>query len=132
MEGENLWKKVYRDTGAYAVFVARICKYQNDGNDIGEAADHAVDDCIREGVLEELLRSRREEVRWMLLTEHDGQQHTEKERRITVEEVCARGAEWGKEAGEESFGELTNLLLKALRIEDLQRAAEDREYRLKK
>ena len=91
----------------------------------------------------------------MLLTEYDEERHIENERRIAADEAYARGAEWGREAGlaegkkaglaegekkglaegkkagEELFGELTNFLLKASRIEDLQRAAEDREYRQK-
>ena len=83
----------------------------------------------------------------MLLTEYDEERHIENERRIAADEAYARGAEWGREAGlaegkkkglaegkkagEELFGELTNLLLKASRIEDLQRAAEDTAYRRK-
>ena len=79
----------------------------------------------------------------MLLTEYDEERHIENERRIAADEAYARGAEWGREAGlaegekkglaegEKLFGELTNLLLKASRIEDLQRAAEDKEYRQK-
>ena len=151
--------KKCRKLEEYSIFVARIRRYQKEGNDIGEAVDHAVDDCIREGVLEKLLRSQREEVRSMLLTEYDEERHIENERRIAADEAYARGAEWGREAGlaegkkaglaegkkaglaegekkglaegEKLFGELTNLLLKASRIEDLQRAAEDTGYRRK-
>ena len=135
--------KKCRKLEEYSIFVARIRRYQNEGNDIGEAGDHAVDDCIREGVLEELLRSQREEVRSMLLTEYDEERHIENERRIAADEAYTWGKEAGlaegkeaglaegKEAGEELFGELTNLLLKVSRIEDLQRATEDREYRQK-
>ena len=54
--------KKCRKLEEYSIFVERIRRYQNEGNDIGEAVDHAVDDGIREGVLEELLRSQREEV----------------------------------------------------------------------
>ncbi len=127
--------KKCRKLEEYSIFVARIRRYQNEGKDIGEAVDHAVDDCIRDGVLEDLLRSPREEVRSMLLTESDEERHIENERRIAADEAYTWGKEAGlaegKEAGEELFGELTNLLLKASRIEDLQRAAEDREYRQK-
>ena len=135
--------KKCRKLEEYSIFVARIRRYQNGGEEIGEAVDRAVDDCIREGVLEELLRSQREEVRSMLLTEYDEERHIENERRIAADEAYTWGKEAGlaegkkaglaegKEAGEELFGELTNLLLKASRIEDLQRATEDREYRQK-
>ncbi len=79
----------------------------------------------------------------MLLTEYDEERHIENERRIAADEAYARGAEWGREAGlaegkkeglaegEKLFVELTNLVLKASRIEDLQRAAEDTGYRRK-
>ena len=119
--------KKCRKLEEYSIFVARIRQYQNEGNDIGEAVDYAVDDCIREGVLEELLRSQREEVCSMLLTEYDEERHIENERRIAADEAY----ECGKEAGEELFSELTNLLLEASRIKDLKRAAEDTTYRKK-
>ena len=138
--------KKCRKLEEYSIFVARIRRYQNEGNDIGEAVDHAVDDCIREGVLEEL-RSQREEVRSMLLTEYDEERHIENERRIAADEAyecgkeaglaegekkgLARGKEEGLAEGEKLFGELTNLLLKASRIEDLKRAVEDLGYRRK-
>ena len=82
--------KKCRKLEEYSIFVARIRQYQNEGNDIGEAVYYAVDDCIREGVLEELLRSQREEVRSMLLTEYDEERHIENERRIAAEDTGYR------------------------------------------
>ena len=50
----------------------------------------AVDECIKEGILETILRENREEVCSMLLTEYDEQAHIESEREIAKEEEQQR------------------------------------------
>lgn len=84
---------------------------------IREAIDYAVDECIEEGILEEILRNNREEVCAMLLAEYDEQAHIESEREIALKE------------GEERMAKLIQLLMAAGRTEDVNRAIVDREYR---
>ncbi len=54
----------------YAVFVGKVKTY-NKAMPIEEAADRAVNECIQEGILKEILISHRAEVKDMLLTEYD-------------------------------------------------------------
>ncbi len=107
------------------------------GYAIERAMDRAVDECIQEGILAELLRSEREEVRSMLLTEYDEQAHIESERKIAAEEAYAQGMEagitqgmeTGIDEGEALLGTLGELLLKESRVEDLRRVMKDKAYR---
>lgn len=127
--------------------MARIREYQTRGYTIEEAIDRAVDECIQEGILVELLRSQREEVRFMLLTEYNEQAHIESERKIAADEAyaqgmevgiaqgmengIAQGMESGRKEGEALFGVLTNMLLNDSRTEELRKAATDEQYREK-
>ncbi len=70
----------------YAIFISKIRTYRKRNYSIEKAIDMAVDECIREGVLETILRENREEVCSMLLTEYDEQAHIESEREIAKEE----------------------------------------------
>ena len=109
--------KKCRKLKEYAGFIACVRRYLADGMRIREAIDHAVDECIEEGILEEILRNNREEVCAMLLAEYDEQAHIESEREIALKE------------GEERMAKLIQLLMAAGRTEDVNRAIVDREYR---
>ena len=64
----------------YAQFVEKIRDYQRNGLPVETALDQAVNDCIREGVLEDLLSGHKAEVMTMFLTEYDEERHMEMER----------------------------------------------------
>ncbi len=70
----------------YAIFIGKIRSYRKRHYSIEKAIDLTVDDCIKEGILAEILRTNREEVCSMLLTEYDEQAHIENEREIAKEE----------------------------------------------
>lgn len=77
----------------YAVFIGRIREYLEQGVSIEDAVDLSVEECIRNGILEDILRGNREEVKSMLLTEYDEQAHIESEREIAIEEGIQIGEE---------------------------------------
>lgn len=129
-KNEGIMKKCRR-LEEYSIFVARIREYQKQGYAIEESIDRAVEECIQEGILEELLRSQREEVRSMLLTEYNEQAHIEHERKIAADEAYAEGMTAGIEEGEALFGNLADLLIENSRMDDLQKAAKDKGYRAK-
>lgn len=81
----------------YAEFISRVRKYLNITETMEKAVDLAVDECIKEGILAEILRNHREEVRSMLLTEYDEQLHIESEREIATEEGIQKGIQQGFE-----------------------------------
>jgi len=79
----------------YAQFIALVRKYLDEKYDIETAIDKATNECIEKGILEQILRDNRGEVRSMLLTEYDEQAHIEYEKELSFEE----GREEGREEG---------------------------------
>lgn len=109
----------------YAQFIAIIRDYLSKGYDIVEAVDKAIDDCIKQGILEQVLREEREEVRSMILTEYDEQAHIKSEKEISYEE----GKEEGIKEGTTTLSKLVQCLLKDNRIEDIDKVTVDEKYR---
>ena len=120
----------------YAVFINRIREYIRERMTIEEAIDCAVEECIREGILKDILQSNRAEVVSMLLTEYDEQAHLDNERRISREEGEKRGEERGRKLGEkrgrklgeERINELNRKLIELGRTEDVINAAMDKDF----
>ena len=75
----------------YAQYVARVREYLDANHDIETAIDKATDECIAEGILEQILRDNRGEVRSMLLTQYDEQAHIEYEKELSFEEGLNQG-----------------------------------------
>ena len=86
----------------YARFVAKVKEYLSESRDLlpGErykvhlnyAIHRAIDECIREGILADLLKVRRDEVKEAMLTEYDEEAH--------MQMVREEGREEGERAGE--------------------------------
>ena len=117
----------------YASFIACVRENLAQGKEIRQAIDDAVETCIRNGILEEILRNNREEVCSMLLTEYDEQAHIESEREIALKEGeaigRAAGREEGLKEGELRLAKLMQLLIDSGRTDDMNRALTDLEYR---
>ena len=126
----DLMKKCRR-LEEYALFVEKVREYQRKGCAIEEAVDCAVEDCVQDGILADILRENREEVRSMLLTEYNEQAHIENERKIAADEAFAEGVETGIEAGTELFAALTERLVQEGRTEELLRATKEKTFREK-
>ena len=78
----------------YAQYVARVRHYASD-MPLNEAVKHAVDECIREGILAEFLTQSRNEVISMSIFEYDKELEEKKLRKAEFE----AGREAGHEAG---------------------------------
>ena len=78
----------------YAQYVARVRHYASD-MPLNEAVKHAVDECIREGILAEFLTQNRKEVISMSIFEYDKELEKKKLRKAEFE----AGREAGHEAG---------------------------------
>ena len=111
----------------YAQFIAKIREYLEEKENIEEAVDLAIDECIHHGILEDILRENREEVRSMLLTEYDEQVHIKNEKEISYEE----GERAGIIKGEDMLSTLIQHLLAAERMDDIVRVTTDTQYRQK-
>ena len=75
----------------YAIFVAKIREFLACGMSAEDAAGKAVDECIGNGILEDVLSENKAEVVELFLTEYDEQKHMEMERK----EHFAAGLETG-------------------------------------
>ena len=104
----------------YSIFIEKIRNNTNRKMPIREAIDRAVDECIKEGILEKILRENREEVCSMLLTEYDEQAHIESEKRIAREEGKIEGITKGREEGENLLASLVECLERDGRLQDLK------------
>ena len=111
----------------YAQFIAKIREYLEEKENIEEAVDLAIDECIHHGILEDILRENREEVRSMLLTEYDEQVHIKNEKEISYEE----GERAGIIKGEDMLSTLIQHLLATERMDDIVRVTTDTQYRQK-
>ncbi|MBQ9119241.1 MAG: hypothetical protein IJY09_04170 [Lachnospiraceae bacterium] len=136
----------------YAKYVDRIRKHAI-LLPIEEAVEQATKECIDEGILTELLTKYRREVIQVSIFEFDAEKEwklmreaeREAARKETWKEAYTEGIEAGKAAGiaegiaegeamgcrkgENRFAELSARLLKENRVQDLQRATQDEEYR---
>lgn len=104
-----------------------------------EAVELAINKCIADGILTDILRVHRKEVSAMYLEEYDEERHKRTIREEGYEDGFeagkATGFEAGKtagiETGENRINALYGLLLKDNREEDLVRAVSDAEFRKK-
>ena len=70
----------------YAIFIAAIRENIGEGMTLRTAIDRAVDRCITEGILTEILSKNRAEVESMLLTEYNEQNHIDNEKKVSKAE----------------------------------------------
>ena len=85
----------------YAQYVARVRHYASD-MPLNEAVKHAVDECIREGILAEFLTRNRNEVISMSIFEYDKELEEKKLRKAEFEAGREAGLTEGKTLGYES------------------------------
>ncbi len=125
---KNVMQKC-RKLKEYAQFIAMIREYLEETGNIEDAVDRTIDECIKQGILEDILREDREEVRSMLLTEYDEQVHIKNEKEISYEEGERAGIKTGIKKGEDMLSTLIQYLLAAGRIDDVNRVTTDAQYR---
>lgn len=84
----------------YAKYVARVRKYVAE-MPLDEAVEHAITECISEGILEEFLRKNRAEVVKVSIFEYDKEKEEKKLRKAEFEYGREQGREEGREEGRE-------------------------------
>ncbi len=83
----------------YSYFVAAVRRHIVGRDSLLEAIDMAVEECIREGILADILRAHRAEVTEMLLKEYDEEFHISCEKKISYEDGYDSGYDSGYDAG---------------------------------
>ena len=82
----------------YAQYVAKVRNYTKE-MELDAAVERAVNECIREGILEEFLRANRAEVIAMSIFEYDKEEEDKKLRKAEYEAGYDTGFDAGKQTG---------------------------------
>lgn len=104
----------------YASFVEQVNQNLDSGYSMERAVNTAIDTCIQQNILKDILLKSRSEVLLMFLTEYDEKLHMEN----TFEE----GRETGFEQGKQQILLLSQILQNENRIDDLKKAYTDEQY----
>ena len=91
-------KEACRTLKEYAIYTDKIRLYAK-RMPLTDAVDRAIDECIREGVLEEFLRKHKAEAKEMSIFEYDQEKHMRQEREAAWEDGHAAGIEEGRATG---------------------------------
>ena len=83
----------------YAKYVAKVRGYTRAGVKLDEAVEHAVDECIKEGILAKFLSANRAEVISVSIFEYDKEEEEKKLRREEFDAGEKAGLEKGKRLG---------------------------------
>ena len=111
----------------YAYFVEAVRAETDAGAPLEEAAETALNRCLKEGILTDILSANRREIINMILEEYDEQRHIENEKNISWKE----GQKYGEKKERDKINELIRMLIKDNRLADLEQAAGDEEYQKK-
>ena len=82
----------------YAIYVARVRKYATTMK-LDDAVNKAIEECMKEGVLEDFLRRNRSEVKMVSILEYDQELEEKKLRKAEYEAGVEAGLETGRNEG---------------------------------
>ena len=91
-------KEACRTLKEYAVYTDKIRLYTKN-IPLVDAVERAIDECIKEGILEEFLRKHKAEAKEMSIFEYDQEKHMRQEREAAWKDGHAAGIEEGRAAG---------------------------------
>lgn len=87
----------------YSIFTSRVKDYRLKGFSLNDAVNKAIDECIKEGVLMDILLKHRTLARNSILTEYDEKKRRKLDRQEGYREGMEFGMECGIERGIEAF-----------------------------
>jgi hypothetical protein len=111
----------------YSCFIYYIREGTRKGLTAQEAMDQAIERCLKEDILSDVLTAHRKEVVSMFLEEYDEELHYRTLRREGYED----GRDDGRMEGEARVGLLHQRLVNDKRLDDLQRSCTDAAFRKK-
>jgi len=104
----------------YAVFIAAIRKFQETKADLTTALNLAIEDCIQNGILPEILKKERRIIMGFILSEFDEEAY--------AKVIREDGFEEGFISGQQKLLDLTSKLLAQKRYDDLERSTKDKDF----
>ena len=112
----------------YAIFVHYVRENQAENVGLTDAVDEAIDRCIEENILKELLLKCRGEVRDMVLTTFNKELYERDLKETCMEEGRAEGRKAGRAEGRADSMRLYKMLCEADRLDEWEKAVQDEEY----
>jgi len=112
----------------YAVFIATIRKFQETEADLTAALSLAIEDCIQNGILPEILKRERMIIMSFILSEFDEEAYVKVVREDGFEEGFEEGFGNGFRSGQQKHLDLTSKLLAQKRYDDLERSTKDKDF----
>ena len=107
----------------YSLFIFYIRQNLADGYHPESAVGLAVDRCLEEGILTDILRTHRKEVTSMFLEDFDDEQYHQM--------LKKEGFKEGFDSGSDNINTLVQKLLADNRTDDLRRSTKDRQFQKK-
>lgn len=108
-------KEACKTLKEYALYTDKIRMYAKI-MPLPDAVERAIDECIREGVLEEFLKKHKAEAKEMSIFEYDQEKHMRQEREAAWEDGHAAGVEEGLERGRAAGLKETAIRLSAMGV----------------
>ena len=112
----------------YSYFVACVRRNLEWGVELDEAIDHAIDECIENDKIADILVKNRAEVKNMLLTDFDEKKYRKMLIRDSRAEGLAIGRSEGKSEATATLNELNKRLFEDGRLDDLNRSWNDPDF----
>ena len=116
----------------YAIFIAAIRRYQETGAELTEALDLAINECIRNNVLSEILKRERMVIMSSILSEFDEEAYKKVIREDGYEDGFEdgfkNGFDNGFDNGQQKHLDLTAKLLARKRYDDLEKSITDADF----
>ena len=120
----KLMQKCRRLEG-YSILIHKIREKIAGGRKKEEAIDIAVDECIKEGILADILEKHRAEAKTMILEEYDEELHIRNEKEISYEEGLEQGVQKGIQQGVDLFENVIRRLRSGETSEDILKSGVD-------
>ncbi len=109
----------------YSILIHKIRELIKSGKTKEEAIDIAVDECIKEGILADILEKHRAEAKTMILEEYDEELHIRNEKEISYEEGLEQGVQQGIKQGVDLFENVIKRLRSGESSEDILKSGVD-------
>ena len=119
--------KACRALEEYSGFVAIMKENIAKGTVLGDAIDKTIEECIQKGILADILRHNRMEVKEMLFTMEDAERAMKVHEKAVAKEAAERGRAEGMEKGMERGMHLFKCMKKDERLEEFEKAMDDEE-----
>lgn len=112
----------------YSYFIAEVNKNLDNGLLLAQAIRKAIDTCIEQNILKDILLKSKSEVVHMLLTEYDEKKHMKHIYTEGYENGRQEGYENGRQEGYDRVNRLYEILLCENREEDIKEALKNKDY----